>query len=88
MELAGIFGWDIDFALDIREGDNFKVLYEERYVEGEYAGKGNIIAASFTNRGDTFTAIRNDKNGNFYEPNGRAMKKAFTLSDQLSLCKF
>ncbi len=75
MELAGIFGWDIDFALDIREGDNFKVLYEEKYVEGEYAGKGNIIAASFTNRGDTFTAIRNDKNGNFYEPNGRAMKK-------------
>lgn len=80
MELAGIFGWDIDFALDIREGDNFKVLYEERYVEGEYAGKGNIIAASFTNRGDTFTAIRNDKNGNFYEPNGRAMKKAFLRS--------
>ncbi|GLR77043.1 peptidase M23 [Aliivibrio sifiae] len=80
MELAGIFGWDIDFALDIREGDNFKVLYEEKYVEGEYAGKGNIIAASFTNRGDTFTAIRNDKNGNFYEPNGRAMKKAFLRS--------
>lgn len=80
MELAGIFGWDIDFALDIREGDNFKVLYEERYVEGEYAGKGNIIAASFTNRGDTFTAIRNDRNGNFYEPNGRAMKKAFLRS--------
>ncbi|KAB2823410.1 peptidoglycan DD-metalloendopeptidase family protein [Aliivibrio finisterrensis] len=80
MELAGIFGWDIDFALDIREGDSFNVLYEERYVEGEYAGKGNIIAASFTNRGDTFTAIRNDKNGNFYEPNGRAMKKAFLRS--------
>ncbi|OCH16949.1 peptidase M23 [Aliivibrio sp. 1S165] len=80
MELAGIFGWDIDFALDIREGDNFKVLYEEKYIEGEYAGKGNIIAASFTNRGDTFTAIRNDKNGNFYEPNGRAMKKAFLRS--------
>ncbi|MDD9196974.1 peptidoglycan DD-metalloendopeptidase family protein [Aliivibrio sp. S3MY1] len=80
MELAGIFGWDIDFALDIREGDSFNVLYEERYVEGEYAGKGNIIAASFTNRGDNFTAIRNDKNGNFYEPNGRAMKKAFLRS--------
>ena len=80
MELAGIFGWDIDFALDIREGDSFKVLYEDKYVEGEYAGKGNIIAASFTNRGDTFTAIRNDKNGNFYEPNGRAMKKAFLRS--------
>lgn len=80
MELAGIFGWDIDFALDIRAGDTFTVLYEEKYSKGEYAGKGNIIATTFTNRGDTFTAIRNDKNGNFYEPNGRAMKKAFLRS--------
>lgn len=80
MELAGIFGWDIDFALDIRAGDTFTVLYEEKYSEGEYAGKGNIIATTFTNRGDTFTAIRNDKNGNFYEPNGRTMKKAFLRS--------
>ncbi len=80
MELAGIFGWDIDFALDLREGDHFEVLFEERYVEGQYAGTGNIIAASFTNQGTTFSAIREDDSGNYYDPSGRAMKKAFLRS--------
>jgi len=80
MELAGIFGWDIDFALDIRNGDNFKILYQEKVVEGEVVGRGKIIAAIFTNQGDTFTAVRDDKSGNYYDENGRAMKKAFLRS--------
>lgn len=80
MELAGIFGWDIDFALDIRSGDNFKILYQEKVVEGEVAGRGRIIAAIFENQGDTFKAILDDKTGNYYDENGRAMKKAFLRS--------
>ncbi|RTZ15029.1 peptidase M23 [Vibrio aquaticus] len=80
MELAGIFGWDIDFALDIRNGDYFKILYQEKVVEGEVVGRGKIIAAIFKNQGDTFTAIRDDKTGNYYDENGRAMKKAFLRS--------
>ncbi|PCE68918.1 peptidoglycan DD-metalloendopeptidase family protein [Salinivibrio sp. YCSC6] len=79
MQLAGIFGWDVDFALDIREGDSFSVLYEEEFVEGEHIGSGNILAATFTNRGDTFTAVR-AKNGKYYTPTGKAMKKAFLRS--------
>ncbi len=77
MELAGIFGWDIDFALDIRDGDQFKLLYQEKIVEGEVVGRGNIIAAEFINQGDTFKAILDDNTGNYYDENGRAMKKAF-----------
>ncbi|MDG3088934.1 peptidoglycan DD-metalloendopeptidase family protein [Vibrio hannami] len=80
MELAGIFGWDIDFALDIRSGDSFQVLYEERMVEGELIGRGKIIAATFTNRGDVFKAVFDDKTENYYDENGRAMKKAFLRS--------
>ncbi len=80
MELAGIFGWDIDFALDIRSGDSFQVLYEEKIVEGEKMGRGQIIAAIFTNQGDTFKAILDDKTENYYDENGRAMKKAFLRS--------
>jgi cell envelope opacity-associated protein A len=34
MELATIFGWDIDFALELREGDQFRVIYEELYLDG------------------------------------------------------
>ncbi|MBW3694190.1 peptidase M23 [Vibrio sp. T187] len=80
MELAGIFGWDIDFALDIRQKDSFKILYQEKVVEGEVIGRGKIIAAIFQNQGDTFTAILDDKSGNYYDEDGRAMKKAFLRS--------
>ncbi|WP_036825921.1 peptidoglycan DD-metalloendopeptidase family protein, partial [Photobacterium sanctipauli] len=79
MEIAGIFGWDIDFALDIRAGDNFSVLFEERLIEGEPIGRGNIIAATFTNLGQTFTAIRSE-DGKYYDQEGRAMRKAFLRS--------
>lgn len=80
MQLAGIFGWDIDFALDIRAGDTFKLLFQEQVVEGEVIGRGNIIAAMFTNQGTTFTAILDDRTGNYYDETGRAMKKAFLRS--------
>ncbi|MEI8634239.1 peptidoglycan DD-metalloendopeptidase family protein [Vibrio sp. PP-XX7] len=80
MELAGIFGWDIDFALDIRKGDHFNLLYQEKVVEGEVVGKGNIIAATFSNQGTMFKAIFDDQSENYYDENGRAMKKAFLRS--------
>lgn len=80
MELAKIFGWDIDFALDIRGGDQFSVLYEERYFEGEVIGEGAILAASFTNQGQTYEAVLfRDPNGesDYYTPQGKPMRKAF-----------
>ena len=80
MELAGIFGWDIDFVQDIRSGDSFTVLYEEKYLDSEKLGDGNILAASFTNQGKSYTAIRytdSDGDTNYYSPDGKSMKKAF-----------
>lgn len=80
MELAGIFGWDIDFALDIREGDSFAVIYEEIFLNGEKVRDGNIVAASFTNRGQTFEAIRfsdGDGHTDYYTPDGHSLRKAF-----------
>lgn len=81
MEMAHVFGWDIDFALDLRQGDSFKVIFEENHLDGEKVGDGNILAAEFTNRGKTFRAIRyTDDNGDsaFYSPDGKSMRKAFT----------
>jgi murein DD-endopeptidase MepM/ murein hydrolase activator NlpD len=80
MELAGIFGWDIDFALDIRTNDSFKVLYEEKFLHGEKLGNGAILAAEFTNQGSTYRAVRyTDTNGDsgYYTPEGNSMRKAF-----------
>jgi|SRR5690554_940788 len=81
MEMAHIFGWDVDFALDLRQGDSFKVIYNENFLDGEKVADGEILAAEFTNRGNTFRAIRfTDNNGDsrFYTPAGESMRKAFT----------
>ncbi len=76
MKLAGIFGWDIDFAQEIRVNDSFNMVYEELYVDGEFIGHGEIVAAEFVNQGEVFTAIRyND--GRYYTPEGRSMRKSF-----------
>lgn len=80
MDLANVFGYDIDFALDIREGDEFELVFEEKIIEGRAVGTGNILAARFTNRGKTFTAVRyTDKQGvsSFYNADGTSMRKAF-----------
>ncbi len=80
MEMADIFGWDIDFALDIRSGDHFAVLYEELYRDGEKVRTGNILAAEFTNRGKRYVAIRYtnpEGESGYYSPDGMRMRKAF-----------
>jgi murein DD-endopeptidase MepM/ murein hydrolase activator NlpD len=79
MRIANIFGWDIDFALDLRKNDEFSVLFETHYVDGEFVGYGKILAAEFVNRGEHFQAILHD-NGQYYTPNGRAMRKTFLRS--------
>jgi murein DD-endopeptidase MepM/ murein hydrolase activator NlpD len=79
MKLANIFGWDIDFVLDIRAGDRFCLLYEKIYRDGEYLRDGNILAATFVNQGEKFQAVRfeADNGHQYYAPDGRHMRKAF-----------
>jgi murein DD-endopeptidase MepM/ murein hydrolase activator NlpD len=80
MELANIFGWDIDFILDIREGDKFNLIYEELYLDGEKYKNGRILAANFTNQGKPFSAVLyEEENGdsNYFTPDGQSMRKAF-----------
>jgi len=80
MQLAGIFGWDVDFALDIRKGDSFTVIYEELYRDGKKIRNGDIVAAEFTNQGSSFRALRyTDPDGKtaYYSPDGHSMKKPF-----------
>lgn len=76
ISLANIFDWDIDFALDLRKGDSFHVVYETRYIDGEYIGAGNILAAEFVNQNEEFKAIR-FSDDNYYTPEGDSMRKAF-----------
>ncbi|NND67028.1 MAG: peptidase M23, partial [Halioglobus sp.] len=83
MELANIFGGVIDFVLDPRKGDTIQLIYEQEYLDGEKFRDGDIIAASFTNRGETFNAYRyTDANGDpgYFNEDGVSMRKAFLMA--------
>jgi murein DD-endopeptidase MepM/ murein hydrolase activator NlpD len=80
LSLAEIFGWDIDFVLDIQPGDSFVVSYQELYRDGAYIKDGPVLAASFVNQGREFIAIRYvdpDGVGHYFTPDGKNMHKAF-----------
>jgi murein DD-endopeptidase MepM/ murein hydrolase activator NlpD len=83
MEVANIFGGVIDFILDSRKGDSMRVIYSELFLDGEKYRDGDVIAASFTNRGRTFNAYRyEDRDGEvgYYNEHGVSMRKAFLLA--------
>ena len=79
-KLADIFGWDINFILDLRVGDSFLVLVEKRFREGQPAGYGEVLAAEFMNQNKVFKAIRfvdGEQQVSFYNEKGENMRKAF-----------
>ena len=83
MEMANIFGGVIDFVLDPRKGDTMQLIFEEQYLDGEKFKDGAIVAAAFTNQGETFNAFRyEDSHGdiNYYNEDGVSMRKAFLLA--------
>jgi murein DD-endopeptidase MepM/ murein hydrolase activator NlpD len=83
MEMANIFGGVIDFILDPRAGDEFSILYEEKYLDGDFIGPGDIIATQYINQGKVYTAVRYenlDGEVGFYSPEGESMRKAFLRS--------
>src|SRR5256885_9420148 len=78
--LADIFGWDIDFVLDVRSGDAFVVTYDEIWRDGAYLKDGPVQAAAFVNQGREFRAVRyTDPEGGsrYYTPDGRSLYRAF-----------
>ena len=80
IDMANIFGWDIDFALDIQPGDHYSLIYEEIFLDGKRIGTGKILATQFSNKGRLLTAIRytNQKGqSDYYTPQGKSMRKEF-----------
>lgn len=80
MQLATIFAWDIDFALNLRVGDQFTVIYEKLLLNGEQFDTGKILAAEFENRGTTYQALHYRNlagRSDYYSPDGKPLRKAF-----------
>ena len=83
VKLSEIFAWDIDFNFDIRKGDRFTVIIEEKWRDGKFANYGNILAAKFVNQGDNFHAIYyegSDGESGYYMPDGGSVQKQFLRS--------
>lgn len=80
MELAELFRYDIDFALDLRDGDRFTVVVEELFKDGEKIRDGDMLAAEFVNQGKVYRAVRfvdSEGRSAFYTPQGQSLRKAF-----------
>jgi len=80
MEMANIFGGVIDFILDPRLGDQFSILYNEEFLDGQFIGNGEILTTRFVNQGRVFTAVRyinEEGEVGYYSPDGESMRKAF-----------
>lgn len=83
VQLADIFSGDIDFHQDLRRGDQFSVVYETRFSQGEAVGTGRLLAAEFINQGKTYQAIwYRDPQGRegYYSAKGESLKRAFLKS--------
>ncbi|RMH61409.1 MAG: M23 family metallopeptidase [Zetaproteobacteria bacterium] len=80
MNLVDIFSWDIDFARDMRDGDSFRVLYDELYDDEGRLIATKILAAEFINQGQRFRAVLftgPDGREEYFTPEGRSMRKAY-----------
>jgi murein DD-endopeptidase MepM/ murein hydrolase activator NlpD len=78
LQIAEIFGGDVDFYRDLRKGDRFAVVYEEQHLAGLPVRTGRVLAAEFTNQGKTYRAVYFGKG--YYTPEGKNLRKAFLRS--------
>jgi murein DD-endopeptidase MepM/ murein hydrolase activator NlpD len=83
-ELSEIFAWDVDFYIDLRKGDSFKILFEKKFLKGEFVGYGSVLAATFTNRGTTYQAFRftypDTKESDYFNEEGESLRREFLKS--------
>ncbi len=83
IQLAEIFGGDIDFHRDLRKGDRFSVIYETLYHQGRAIKSGRVLAAEFINDGREYRAVWFGEDldaGSYYAPDGQSLRKAFLRS--------
>ena len=78
MQLADVFGGDIDFHRDLRKRDQFKVVYELHHLAGRPVRAGRVLAAEFITQDKTLRAVH--YGNSYYAPNGMNLRKAFLRS--------
>ncbi|HHU59039.1 MAG TPA: peptidoglycan DD-metalloendopeptidase family protein [Bacteroidales bacterium] len=78
IELSEIYAWTVDF-FGIEKGDNFRVIYDEQYVDSTAIGIDAIHAAHFQHKGRDYYAFRyrEDSTFSFFDEEGNSLRKAF-----------
>lgn len=78
IRLSEIYAWTVDF-FGLEEGDQFKVIYDEQFVDSIPIGIGEIYAASFTHKGENLFAYEYEKDGvkSFFDENGKSLRREF-----------
>jgi len=81
LKMAEVYAWQIDFYR-VQDGDNFKVIFEEKFIDGEFIGIGDIKSAYFQHRKGDFYAFYYEQNGNgeYFDEEGNSLRKAFLIS--------
>ena len=89
-KMSDIFAWQVDF-FNLRKGDTFKILYEDKFVEDRHFDVGEILAVELEHMGDTYTAYRyeNKEIDGYYDKDGKSVQKAllkapFTYDQRIS----
>lgn len=80
IEFANAFQWSVDFAMDPRVGDTFKIIYEERYLDGEYIMPGKILAGQYINDGQKYEVYyfeEDEDNTGYFDADGNSVQKMF-----------
>ncbi len=83
VQMADIFGTQLDFRTDLRKGDAFSIIYEMDYRNGEPTGTGKILSAEYVNAGKAYRAVlyrTPSGQEEYYSPNGESLKKGFLRS--------
>lgn len=78
IKLSEIYAWSVDF-FGLQKGDNFKVIYEELFIDGKSLGTGRIYGAQFNRSGSSITAIPfiQDDTESYFDTDGNSLRKAF-----------
>jgi murein DD-endopeptidase MepM/ murein hydrolase activator NlpD len=78
IRLSEIYAWSVDF-FGLQKGDNFKVIYEELFIDGKSLGTGRIYGAQFNSSGTSITAIPfiQDDTESYFDADGNSLRKAF-----------
>lgn len=78
LDLSDIFAWTVDF-FGLDQGDGFKVIYDELYVDNKSVGIGDIHAAWFEHKGEKYYAYRymQDSVWSYWDEKGNSLRKTF-----------